>query len=119
MFGIEFLIAFVAFVLGLSEPEPPPGWYCPCFTESEVRSEIEKYPWDVSIMMDIAYEESAIGSRYYNAAISPTNDRCVLQINNIHGYDTVRLRTDLRYCVRAGYEVWQQQGYRAWTTYEG
>lgn len=40
-----------------------------------------------------------------------------LQVNSIHGYDPVRLKSDPVYNARAGYAIYKRQGLTAWSVY--
>lgn len=46
-----------------------------------------------------------------------TRDRCLMQVNDTHGYDRYRLTHDVRYCMEAAKEVYDRQGITAWSTY--
>lgn len=118
----------VAAVPLVVETAPPPiamgeprGWYCPCFTEADVRAMISGYSWDIDTMIYIARGEAHLDGVFYFGSVNHnpggTTDRCGFQINSIHGYDPVRLKTDPAYCIQAAYNVWLAQGYEAWEAY--
>lgn len=44
-------------------------------------------------------------------------DRGLMQINSVHKYDEDLLLTDADYNFRAARQIWDKQGWNAWTTY--
>lgn len=46
-----------------------------------------------------------------------TRDRGLLQINDVHKYDFLRLVRDARYNVQCGKAIYDRQGLQAWSTY--
>lgn len=71
--------------------------------------------WDITVMTAIAGAESG----WDTAAISPTHDYGLMQIN-INAWPELFQSyrwDDASQNAQMGHHVWVQQGYRAWTTY--
>jgi len=90
-----------------------------------VRAEIAKYPdWDVDIMTAIAKAESECNTNttgdkqlvYQQAGRTYGYSVSVLQVRILQGREHCDSH-DLAINIKCAYEVWQKQGYKAWTMY--
>jgi hypothetical protein len=68
-------------------------------------------------MAAIAEAESSgsVGATNFNT--NGSEDRGLWQINTVNGYNTHQLLTNPTYNARAAYNIYRQQGLRAWVTY--
>lgn len=84
-------------------------------------SELAATKWsgrDVKIATAVALAESRGKMDATNTNSDGSTDDGPWQVNSVHGYDRDRLRSDPGYTVNAAYEVYEKQGWRAWTVYK-
>jgi hypothetical protein len=84
-------------------------------------SELAATKWsgnDVKIATAVALAESRGKFVKSKQNTNGTYDLGPWQVNSVHGYDEWKMLTDEEYTVNAAYEVWQKQGWNAWTTYK-
>ncbi|MCL2110111.1 hypothetical protein FWH30_00795 [Microgenomates group bacterium] len=85
----------------------------------EVLMLIEQHPdWEAPVALSMVVAENRqLDPRAVNTANSNGSvDRGLFQINSIHGFDADRL-FDSAYNVDRAHWVWENQGWRAWSTY--
>lgn len=100
-----------------------------------VRAEVSKYPgWDANIMTAISQSESSTGwgSNRIPCDVNATGDKKITYTRNgrTYGYSLsvlqVRILEGREHCdvhdlavnVRCAYEIYKNQGYKAWSDYK-
>jgi hypothetical protein len=78
---------------------------------------IGKYTdWDTKIMTAVALAESGGNPKARHRNTNGTTDFGLLQVNSVHGFDSNCL-LDPECNIDKAHDVWKQQGYGAWSTY--
>ncbi|HET6495774.1 MAG TPA: hypothetical protein VFH61_10470 [Thermoleophilia bacterium] len=126
MSAIAGLLALALTVAAPGPPQTEAGHHCPCLSAAQVRDLAGGWPdWDKDALVWLAGAEASLsapsGKIYYFGAVNVNEggsvDRCGWQVNSIHGFDAERLLTDPFYCAWAAHDVWERQGYQAWSTW--
>lgn len=84
----------------------------------------DKYKWDCELMIAIAKSENGYAMynntwgerREYTANNNGSIDTGILMVNSVHGYNREWLKT-MKNNIDAGYKVWLNEGYGAWSDY--
>lgn len=93
----------------------------PTLSSEQIRDVLLSGGWpDVRVLtaVQIALAESGGRTEATHVNSNGTVDYGLLQINSVHGYDAGRLVMDPVYNARAGWEIFQKQGFDAWSTYK-
>lgn len=76
-------------------------------------------PDQVPTVVQIASAESSFRPSAINHNSNGSTDYGLMQINSVHGFDPKRLQSDPLYNMEAAKQVFDSQGWHAWTTYGG
>lgn len=75
-----------------------------------------RYKWDNRVMIAIGIVESKMNPNAFNLNTDGSYDIGILQVNSSNRYAPNAL-FDPKGNIQAGYEVWEKQGYGAWTLF--